>query len=201
MGNIAKAVLQFATDNETHEYPRGSVGDPDTDTPDDYTVVNSLLYSELRSLGLSQEALTCQSIGKKDWMFTSVDDQPMRLGVVYWLGRDDIIDEGPDPDVTLYQSQAEYDMQYDPTSSIVASCLAYDPYTSGTAEDTVVPGSVMPHVGKSYAEYAWDASPNPWDTDHPYGLAVGFLGGRAEFVKFDDLTPIIQRHRIWYVNY
>ncbi len=200
MGTIAKACLTFATENANQEFPAGSVGDSETDTPDDYTVVSPQLYTDLSLLGVSDEMMTCQSIGQQDWMFSSAVDKPFRMGVVYWLGRDDIMD--PDDDtITLFQSPHRRDRQYDPTSSTVVTCLAYDPYTSDTAADTVVPGSVMPHLGKTYAEYPHDKSPNPWDEVHPDGMAVGFRGGGAKFVKFEDLTPIIQYHRLWYVNY
>jgi len=200
MGSIAKACLTFSTENATQEFPAGSIGDSETDTPDDYTVVSRQVYTDLSLLGVSDEMMTCRSIRRQDWMFSSAVDQPFRMGVVYWLGRDDIVD--PDDDtITLYQSPHRRDRQYDPTSSTVVTCLAYDPYTSDTAADTVVPGSVMPHMGKTYVKYPYDESPNPWDDAHPDGIAVGFRGGRAEFVEFEDLTPIIQYHRLWYVNY
>jgi len=216
--NFAAACDQFALDSLTAAYPEVSVAQdesaPDADdaVPDDYTQVNLNVFGQLTAYGVTKENATCVSLGKQDWLFSGVDTLPtspieeeqedpvLRAGVVYWLGRDDIVD--PDDDtITLFQSPHRRDRQYDPTSSTVVTCLAYDPYTSGTAADTVVPGSVMPHLGKTYAEYTYDTSPNPWDETHPDGIAVGFRGGSAKFVKFEDLTPIIQYHRLWYVNY
>ena len=197
MGQIAKACITFATESESEQdYPAGSVGNAGSGDPDDYTLVSPQVRTDLGLMGVSDEMLACRSIGDQEWMFSTTD--PFRMGVIYWLGRDDILDASSE---VIYQSPAKHDKQYDPTSATVVTCLAYDPYSTGTATDTVVPGSVIPHMGKTHAEYPHDEAPNPWDKNHPDGLAVGFRGGSADFVAFEDLTPIDQLHRIWYVNY
>ena len=190
--NFAAACHQYAMNHAKQEYPAGSVSDED----DDYVQVSPAVLTDLGPYGVTPESATCQSIGKQDWLFAD-DPAPYIMGTIYWLGRLDIVDAD---DETIYQSRQKYDYFYDMSSVTVVTCMAYDAHTPETGDSLEVdqPASVMPHVANTYGEYAL-TQPNPWlDGQHPDGLAVGFLGGSAKFVPFEDLTEITQLHRIWY---
>jgi len=191
------ACHQFALDNANLEYPIGSVGvaaevEGEDDVPDDYTQISPSAFTALTTYGVTPESTTCKTIGEQDWLFSTDIDAPYRMGMIYWLGREDILDAD---DNVIYQSRQRYDKQYDPTSRTVVTCLAFDSHTPGTGEM-----SVMPHLGNACKVYG-AAEPNPWTgSQHHDGLAVGYIdGSSAAFVKYEDLTDITQYHRIWYV--
>lgn len=190
--NFAAACHHYAMNHPKQEYPAGSV----SDTDDDYTQVSPAVLQDLGPYGVTPESATCQSIGKQDWLFSTDPAAPYIMGMIYWLGRQDIIDAD---DEVIYQSRARYDRRYDMSSTTVVTCMAYDAHTpeTGTLLAEGQPASVMPHVANTYGEYTF-SQPNPWLDGHPDGLAVGFLGGSAKFVAFEDLTDITQLHRIWY---
>ncbi len=209
MKSIAAAANFSAIRSESQSYPAGSVGtsaededdeeEEEEEVPDDYTNVSPGVRTELNLLGVNDEAMICQSIGRQDWMFTEDIEKPFKMGIIYWLGREDILDPD-DAEVTLYESRARRDRAYDFSSSTLVTCMAYDSHTTGTGTVDTVPGSIMPHIGADYSEYPYDHTPNPWEDDKnlPDGLVVGTIGGSADFVWFGDLTPIDQLHKVWY---
>lgn len=101
----------------------------------------------------------------------------VRLGWIYWAGRDDLWSGG----TLKYRSLHRLGNQLTPSSQTLWTCACWD--SAGN------PGvSVCPHVGTRYVEYPSGMVLTP----PPDGLGVALTDGSAAFVGWNDMTIVLQ---------
>ncbi len=163
---------------------------------------------QLAMYDVTTEIATCATIGDEDWLFNDSSPVPnpnakpvvpnadgtipefdedgeptmintFQMGVVYWLGRADIVDSNGE---VIYESRKNRDTYLQLSSNTLATCLCYDGHaqSSGT-------GSVLPHLGVGY-DRAEAGDNDPWTTsDYPDGLVIARTGGGADWYPLSDL--------------
>lgn len=101
----------------------------------------------------------------------------VRLGWIYWAGRDDLWSGG----TLKFRSLHRLSDHLTPSSQTLWTCACWD--SAGN------PGvSVCPHVGTRYVEYPSGVVLTP----PPDGLGVALTDGSAAFVAWNDLTIVLQ---------
>ncbi len=201
---FASACTSFSFDSGAGSYPSGGIGDSETD---DYTRVNSMVMTQLGMYDVTEKVATCSTIGEQDWLFDETPAQPeeptdpvpdpdpdadpdadpemeeptmaFQMGIVYWLGRGDILDE--ESGEVVYESRNDRDSYLQLSSSTLATCLCYDGHgqSSGT-------GSVLPHVGTGFVRSTPDQA-DPWADggDYPDGIVIARINGNADWYPYD----------------
>jgi hypothetical protein len=206
--------------------PKGRIDDPtDPESQDNYLLMNTVVYQELvEDFALRPDAAACRSLmmvpdEKRDWLYTQ-SGLGTYLGLIYWCGRKDIIDEEAGEDIFLSRQWADVHKRedidtgmweiYTPTTEIVATCwmvLASEGDSEGPPLGAPEDQSWMPHIGSRSLQYA---AGTPWeDMKRPDGIAASYLNGSARWVGFSDrdndtqddkrrLLPLLQLHTLWY---
>ncbi len=101
----------------------------------------------------------------------------IRLGWIYWGGRDDLTAAG----AVTYRSLRHVFDHFTPSSQTLWTCLCWDSAGNNAP-------SVCPHVGSRYVEYKPGVTLKP----PPDGLGVAQTDGSATFVAWTDMTIIPQ---------
>jgi len=153
---------------------------------DDYTWTNySTLWRPLLSVNADLAKLTsCTSVsqgnaqaGEFGQPQNEYAPNDIRLGWVYWAGRDDLTTAG----AVTYRSMHHAFDRFTPGSQTLWTCLCWDSAGNNAS-------SVCPHVGSRYVEYKSGVTLQP----PPDGLGVALADGSASFVTWTDLIIIPQ---------
>lgn len=154
---------------------------------DDYTWINyancwDLLVQLVPSLEQNNSCLSVHEGYDEASDFGSVQPSygwphDVRLGWIYWGGRDDLSAGGS----LKYRSLRRLTQRNTPGSQTLWTCLCWD--SAGAPSS-----SVCPHVGSRFVEYPSGVTIQP----PPDGLGVALADGSASFVGWEDLTIIPQ---------
>jgi prepilin-type N-terminal cleavage/methylation domain-containing protein len=101
----------------------------------------------------------------------------IRLGWIYWAGRDDLTAAG----ALSYRSIHHPFDRFTPSSQTLWTCLCWDSAGNNAS-------SVCPHVRSRYVEYKSGVALQP----PPDGLGVALTDGSASFVTWTELITIPQ---------
>jgi hypothetical protein len=234
MGAFAKICNIYAASNsdaaeraDRFALPPGRVDDQtQEDDPDNYLLINTDVYKELvEDFDLEPKGATCRSLmmvpeEKRDWMY-SQSGLGTYLGLIYWCGRKDMIDEDTGEDIFLSTQWTDVHKredlntgmweEYTPTTNMVATCwmvLATEDESADPPLTAPQDQSWMPHIGSRSLQFSADTA---WeDVKRPEGIAASNLDGSARWVRFSDrdndkqdderrLLPLEQLHTLWYV--